>query len=159
MGGWDSDNYQTTLCPRPEALTEPTTDDVAVRDAPSPRVDSFPTSFHSGDFFRRACRISRVSLGPTPGPPLLSRLTFRSPLYIVCASFSPGRPQNLSPEFLQCPRPWLALSVTLSRARAAGLHPSFQPRSNRSPPCGRCRVAASTVLRCSPQRASKRARK
>jgi len=87
------------------------------------------------------------SLGPTPGPPLLSRLTFRSPLYIVCASFSPGRPQNLSPEFLpcprpllaavgdavpsarQCPRPWLALYETLSRARAAGLHPSFQPRS------------------------------
>jgi hypothetical protein len=46
-----------------------------------------------------------------------------------------------------CPRPLLALSVTLSRARAAGLHPSFQPCSNRSPPCGRCRVAASTVLR------------
>ena len=49
------------------------------------------------------------------------------------------------PSARQCPRPWLALSVTLSRARAAGLHPSFQPRSNRSPPCGRCRVAASTV--------------
>ena len=44
------------------------------------------------------------------------------------------------PSARQCPRPWLALSVTLSRARAAGLHPSFQPRSNRSPPCGRCRV-------------------
>ncbi len=45
-----------------------------------------------------------------------------------------------------CPRPLLALSVTLSRARAAGLHPSFQPCSNRSPPCGRCRVAASSTV-------------
>ena len=121
--------------------------------------NKFP--FRGLSFSGHACRISRAHTWA----PLLSRLTFRSPLYIVCASFSPGRPQNLSPEFLpcprpllaavgdavpsarQCPRPWLALYETLSRARAAGLHPSFQPRSNRSPPCGRCRVAASTVLR------------
>ena len=112
---------------------------------PSPRGNLFPTSFLSGDFPFPGTLAG--SLGPTPGPPLLSRLTFRSPLYIVCASFSPGRPQNLSPEFLpcprpllaavgdavpsarQCPRPWLALYETLSRARAAGMHPSFQPRS------------------------------
>ena len=142
--GW-AGGTQTTLCPRPEALTEPTKDNVAARSAPSPRGNSFPTSFLSGDFPFPGTLAG--SLGPTPGAPLLSRLTFRSPLYIVCASFSPGRPQNLSPEFLpcprpllaavgdavpsarQCPRPWLALYETLSRARAAGLHPSFQPRS------------------------------
>ena len=54
---------------------------------------------------------------------------------------SPGHLQKLSPEFLQCPRPLL---LALSQARAAGLQPSFHPRSNRSPPCGRGRVAAST---------------
>jgi hypothetical protein len=109
------------------------------------------------------------SLGPTLGPPLLSRLTFRSPLYIVCASFSPGLPQNLSPEFLPCPRPLLALlSVTPSRARASAPGPGsrctrrcperallacilpFSLALNRSPPCGRCRVASSTVLRKMP---------
>ena len=42
--------------------------------------------------------------------------------------------------------PALGLARAVSRARCWPA-PSFQPRSNRSPPCGRCRVAASSVLR------------
>ena len=48
------------------------------------------------------------------------------------------------PWALQKPAVPTPLLLALSQARAAGLQPSFHPRSNRSPPCGRGRVAAST---------------
>ena len=58
-----------------------------------------------------------------------------------CASFSPALAfhRNSLPSFCSAPGPCSRCSK-----RAAGLQPSFHPRSNRSLPCGRGRVAAST---------------
>ena len=118
---------------------------------------SFPGTFLSG----HACRISRAHTWAPPSVSIDVSLASVHSLRVILtwpsteplprvSAVPPALARAVGdavPSARQCPRPWLALSVTLSRARAAGLHPSFQPRSNRSPPCGRCRVAASTVLR------------
>jgi len=53
-------------------------------------------------------------------------------------------PSETLPRVSAVPTALVARAVPSARCRPAGLQPSFHPRSNRSPPCGRGRVAAST---------------
>jgi hypothetical protein len=99
-------------------------------------------------FLMHACAVR----WPVSGPPSLSfslspritrclnacssarpPLTRRSKVSAVPPALARAAVGDAVPSARQCPRPWLALYETLSRARAAGLHPSFQPRSSSKP--------------------------
>ena len=122
----------TKLCPSPAALTEPTEDP---RRSPTSRAFSPGCLIH----VNRPPQISSV----THTDPGLHRER-RSPLYIVLASSLTTMTVHSHP---------LLMTVVPGPSRRAvpsarcGPAPPIQPRLNRSTPCGRRRVAASTVLR------------
>ena len=124
----------TKLCPSPAALTEPTEDP---RRSPTSRAFSPGCLIH----VNRPPQI----LGDTHRSRITSRATLASVHSPRVVSHNHDRSQSPSPGDCSA-RPFASRCSERTLLRC-GPVPPIQPRSNRSTPCGRRRVAASTVLR------------